>query len=40
MGEAWGDSRAVGLQIAMHMSPRPEGLEGGEAERKAGTWKD
>lgn len=40
MGRPRGDSRALRLQIATHMSPQPEGLEGGEAGRKEGTQRD
>lgn len=38
MGRPGGDSTAPGMQIATHMSPQPEGLEGGEARKEhAGT---
>lgn len=34
MGMPGGDSRAPGMQIAMHMSQMPEGLNGGEGRRR------
>lgn len=37
MGRPGGDSRAQGMQIAMHMSQMPEGLNGSEGRRRRGN---
>lgn len=34
IGRPGGDRRALRLQLAQHMSPQPEGMEGGEAKEE------